>query len=150
MSAPGAVPAQATDREVLACDHPVTTQCVCPHRAPCQLPGAPQPQVPTPLPAPPCPPKVSGHVILNHVTYTQLFSILHTLIGLHATPVPPCTGQQGGPLLLSLSPTKKIFLRGGRSGVMRDICFQLELPFLAILFPSMENIFCSVFGGGFI
>ena len=32
--------------------------------------------------------------------------------------------------------------------VMRDICFQLELPFLAILFPSMENIFCSVFGGG--
>ena len=32
--------------------------------------------------------------------------------------------------------------------VVRDICFQLELPFLAILFPSMENIFCSVFGGG--
>ena len=36
------------------------------------------------------------------------------------------------------------------SVVVRDICFQLELPFLAILFPSMENIFCSVFGGGFI
>ena len=35
-----------------------------------------------------------------------------------------------------------------RCGVVRDICFQLELPFLAILFPSMENIFCSVFGGG--
>ena len=36
------------------------------------------------------------------------------------------------------------------TAVVRDICFQLELPFLAILFPSMENIFCSVFGGGFI
>ena len=30
---------------------------------------------------------------------------------------------------------------------MRDICFQLELPFLAILFLIMENIFCSVFEG---
>ena len=34
--------------------------------------------------------------------------------------------------------------------VMRDICFQLELPFLAILFPSMENILCSVLGVGYL
>ena len=33
-----------------------------------------------------------------------------------------------------------------KHAVVQDICFQLELPFLAILFPSMENIFCSVFG----
>ena len=53
--APGVVPARAPDREGPAGDHPVATLRACPHRAPRQLPGAPQPRVPTPLPAPPPP-----------------------------------------------------------------------------------------------
>ena len=52
---PGVVPARAPDREGPAGDHPVATLHACPHRAPRQLPGAPQPRVSTPLPAPPPP-----------------------------------------------------------------------------------------------
>ena len=46
-------------------------------------------------------------------------------------------------------PLASIYLgASGVYGVVRDICLQLELPFLARLFSSMENTFCSVFGGG--
>ena len=98
-----------------------TTQslpCVraCPHRAPRQLPGAPQPRVPTPLPAPPPhthprPPKVN-----HHVTFARLFSIPRVLTGSPATSVPHSARQQGIPLMPSLSPPKKNFLRGKGPG----------------------------------